>query len=157
MEYLQFMAEGNERLMKIGKYTIRLHSISAHFTNSLYPVAIFFLLLYHFTDQDSFRNTYSYLMMLATVSAPMSYLSGIIEWKQKFKGAKAKVFVRKYRYGVVLIGLGILCTLWYYIDPWILTDKGRLYIPFIILNLTILPFAIYLGYLGGKLVYSVVK
>jgi uncharacterized membrane protein len=141
--------------MKIGKYTIRLHSISAHFTNTLYPVAIFFLLLYHVTDQDSFRNTYFYLMILATLSGPFSYLTGIIEWKQKYKGAKVEVFVRKYRYGLVLVGLGTLCTLWYYVDPQILTDQGGLYIPFIILNFSVLPFAIYLGYLGGKLVYGV--
>ena len=141
--------------MKIGKYTIRLHSISAHFTNTLYPVAILFLVLYYFTARDSFRNTYFYLMVLATLIAPVTYLTGIIEWKQKFKGAKVKVFVRKYSYGLVLLGLGTLCTLWYYVDPWIVIDKGGWHIPFIILNFSILPLAVYLGYLGGKLVYGV--
>lgn len=141
--------------MKIGKYTIRFHSISAHFTNSLYPVAIFFLVLYHFTARDSFRSTYFYLMVLATLTSPVTYLTGIIEWRQKFKGAKVKVFVRKYSYGLALVCLGTLCTLWYYINPQILTDKGGWYFPFIILNLSILPFAVYLGYLGGKLAYGV--
>ncbi len=141
--------------MKIGKYTIRLHSISAHFTNSLFPVAIFFLILYQFTARESFRSTYFYLMILASLSSPATYLTGIVEWKQKYKGAKVKVFAKKYRYGLVLIGLGILCTLWYFLNPKILTDKDEWYIFFIILNFSILPFAIYLGYLGGKLVYGV--
>src|SRR4030066_648014 len=113
--------------MKIGKYTIRLHSISAHFTNALYPVAIFFLFLYHITAQDSFRNAYFYLMILATLSSPISYLTGIIEWKQKYKGAKVRVFMRKYRYGLVLLSLGALCTLWYYLNPEILMDKRIFY------------------------------
>lgn len=142
--------------MKVGKYNIRLHSIAAHFTNTLYPTAIFFLILYHFTVQDSFRNTHFYLMVLATLAAPVTYLTGIIEWKQRYKGARIRIFIRKYRYGLVLLGLGTLCTLWYYVDPQIVTDKGGWYIPFIILNFSILPFAVYLGYLGGKLVYGVV-
>jgi uncharacterized membrane protein len=142
--------------MKIGKYNIRLHSISAHFTNSLYPIAVFFLVLYHFTTQDSFRNTYFYLMILVTFISPFSYLTGIIEWKQKYKGAKVRVFMRKYRYGLILLGLGAFCTLWYYFNPKILMDKSGLYILFLILNFSILPVAVYLGYLGGKLVYGVV-
>jgi hypothetical protein len=93
---------------------------------------------------------------LATLSSPATYLTGIIEWKQKYKGAKVKVFVKKYRYGLVLVGLGTLCTLWYYVDPQIVTEKDELYIPFIILNFSIIPFAVYLGYLGGKLVYGIV-
>src|SRR4030067_1933860 len=141
--------------MKIGKYTIRLHSISAHFTNTLYPVAIFFLFLYHFTAQDSFRNTYFYLMILATLSSPITYLTGIIEWKQKYKGAKVRVFMRKYRYGLVLLSLGRLCTLWYYLNPEILMDKNVFYILFLIFNFSTLPFAVYLGYLGGTLVSGI--
>jgi len=95
-------------------------------------------------------------MVLATLAAPVTYLTGIIEWKQRYKGARIRIFIRKYRYGLVLLGLGTLCTLWYYVDPQIVTDKGGWYIPFIILNFSILPFAVYLGYLGGKLVYGVV-
>lgn len=141
--------------MKIGKYTIRLHSISAHFTNTLYPVAIFFLILYHFTAQESFRTTYFYLMVLATVSSPITYLTGIIEWKQKYKGARVRIFVRKYSYGLILMGLGTLCTLWYNFHPAILTDKSVVSVLFLILNFSIIPLAVYLGYLGGKLAYGV--
>jgi hypothetical protein len=94
-------------------------------------------------------------MILATLSSPITYLTGIIEWKQKYKGAKVRVFMMKYRYGLCLLGLGILCTFWYFLNPKILTDKGELYILFVILNFSIIPLAIYLGYLGGKLAYGV--
>jgi hypothetical protein len=52
-------------------------NISAHFTNTLYPVAVFFLFLYHFTAQESFRSTYFYLMVLATITSQyLGYLGG---------------------------------------------------------------------------------
>ena len=50
--------------MKIGKYNLHLHSISVHFTNGLYPVAVFFLVLYEIFQQDSFRLTYYNLRVM---------------------------------------------------------------------------------------------
>jgi hypothetical protein len=49
------------------------------------------------------------------------------------------------------MGLGVLCTIWYFLNPEILTDKSGWYIPFLILNFSIIPFAVYLGYLGENL------
>ncbi len=140
--------------MKIGKYDLHLHSMSAHFTAALYPVAIFFLILSYFYEKDSALFAYFYLMVLATVSAPVSYLTGIIEWKQKYKGAKVRIFDRKYRYGLVLCALGAICTLWYGYYPEIIEDNGGSRILFLSLNIATLPLVVYLGFLGGKLVFG---
>jgi uncharacterized membrane protein len=138
--------------MKIGRYDFHLHLISVHFTNGLFPVAIFFLILFIFSPKESFRITYFYLMILATLSAPISFLTGVIEWKQKYRGAKVKIFIRKYRYGLILMLIGTICTCWYGIFPEVLENKGLLWIIFLLLNLSILPTVTYLGYLGGKLI-----
>lgn len=140
--------------MRIGKYDLHLHSISVHFTNALYPVAILFLVLYQFYRQDSFRYTYFYLMILATLSAPISYLTGVIEWKKKYKGAKVRLFIRKYQWGFILFVVGVLCTLWYGFYPGVLEDAGVLQILFLFLNFSVLPLTVYLGYLGSKLVFG---
>ena len=140
--------------MRIGKYDLHLHSISVHFTNALYPVAILFLVLYHFYRQDSFRYTYFYLMILATLSTPISYLTGVIEWKKKYKGAKVRLFIRKYQWGFILFVVGALCTLWYGFYPEVLEDAGVLHILFLLLNFSVLPLIVYLGYLGSKLVFG---
>jgi uncharacterized membrane protein len=140
--------------MKIGKYNLHIHSISVHFTNSLYPVAVFFLILYKIFQHDSFRLTYYNLLVLASFSAPISFFTGFIEWKQKYKGARVGIFTKKIKYGLVLLGLGSLCALWSFIYPEILLDSGSLHFIFIILNLAIIPFVAYLGYLGGKLIFG---
>lgn len=138
--------------MKIGKYNIHLHSMSVHFTNGLYPVAVLSLILFIISKHEPFIEIYIYLIMLATLSAPISFLTGIIEWKQKYKGARIKLFTRKYTYGMVLIGVGGLCMAVSFICPDIIRGLGILRIIFILLNLAILPIVFYLGYLGGRLV-----
>ena len=87
-------------------------------------------------------------------SAPISFFTGFIEWKQKYKGARVRIFVKKIKYGLILLGLGSLCALWAFISPEILLDSGSLHFTFIILNLAIIPFVAYLGYLGGKLIFA---
>ncbi len=74
--------------IKIGKYDVHVHSISVHFTNALYPVALFFLILSYFYQTDASLFTYFHLMILATFSVPISYITGIMEWKQKYRGVK---------------------------------------------------------------------
>jgi len=85
--------------MKIGNYNLQLHSIAVHFTNSLYPVAVFFLILFKIFQHDSYRLTYYNLLVLASISAPISFFTGVIEWKQKYKGARVGIFVKKPNWG----------------------------------------------------------
>lgn len=140
--------------MKIGTHDLHLHSIAVHFTNALYPVAVFFLILSHFYKQDLCLFTYFHLMILATISVPISYATGLIEWQQKYKGAKVKIFIHKYRYGILLFLLGTSCTLWYGLYPDIMMESGGLRVLFLALNISLLPPTVYLGTLGGRLVFG---
>ncbi len=140
--------------MKIGTHDLHLHSISVHFTNALYPVAVFFLVLSHFYEQSMCLFTYFHLMILATVSVPLSYATGLIEWRQKYQGAKVRIFITKYRYGALLFLVGTACTLWYGIYPDIVMTSGGLRVLFLVLNISLLPLIVYLGSLGGKLIFG---
>jgi len=138
--------------LRIGKYTIHLHPMSVHFTNALYPVSLLFLALYLLTKEDSSRTTYGYIITLAALSTPVSFATGYIQWRQKYKAAKVRVFIRKIRLGIALMAVGPSCTLWYWADPGFLTRGGMEVFLFSLLNLTVLPLAVTLGYLGGNLV-----
>jgi len=140
--------------MKIGKYNIHLHSMSTHFTNALYPVAVFFLVLFKIYDHDPFRSTYSYLLLLALASSPVTFATGIIEWQQKYKGAKVRIFIRKRAGGIVLMCAGSGIAGWNYFSPDIVTGSGTGFFIFMLLNVSIIPLVGYLGYLGGKLVFG---
>lgn len=139
--------------MKIGKLYVHSHQISAHFTTALFPVAIFFLILYFFSHCDSFCTTYFNLMILATFSTPISYLTGIIDWKLKFRGARTSIFIKKIWYGWVLTAIGLLCITWYWLYPTVFSSPGVASTVFLILNVSIIPVVVYLGYLGGRLAF----
>lgn len=130
-----------------------VHSMLIHFTNALYPVAVLFLFLSLFSDSPSYHHTYSYMMFLAILSVPVSYLTGIWEWKRRYQGAMVPIFLVKIKLGLVVFGMGLLCTVWHYLNPGVLTGGGIWRLIFIFLNLSILPVLTYLGYIGGVIVY----
>jgi hypothetical protein len=54
----------------------------------------------------------------------------------------------------VIFAIGGCCTLWHYISPGVLLEGDILSMAYILLNLSILPPLIYLGHLGGIIVYE---
>ena len=140
--------------MKIGAYNLHLHSMSVHFTNALYPVALFFLILSNYYQPEFSRFAYFHVMILATVSVPVSYLTGLTEWKKKYRGFTTAIFLRKIKYGLVVFGLGLLCTIWYGASPGIVESAGIGRTAFYACNVAIVPIIFYLGYLGGRLVFG---
>ncbi len=136
---------------------LHVHSMAIHFTNALYPVAILFMFLTLFSGKESFRQTYFYLMLLATTSAPISYATGLYEWKRRNQQAMIPIFLTKVRYGLVPFFLGLLCTLWHGISPGVIGGGFFSTGIFLLLNLAILPPIVYLGHLGGIIVYEGVE
>jgi uncharacterized membrane protein len=128
--------------------------MAVHFTLALYPVAFFFLILSHFYQRDLCLFTYYHLMILATISAVFAFATGVSEWKQKYKGVKIRIFTRKYRFGLVLLALGTACALWYGYYPEMVRDGGTGHMLFLLLNLVIVTIDVYLGYLGGRLIFG---
>lgn len=141
-------------LGRIREKDFHIHSICIHFTNALYPVALLFMFLFLLSGKVSFHQTYSYMMVLATFSVPLSYLTGILEWKKRYRGVMVPLFLAKIRFGLVIFVIGGSCTLWHYIFPGVLENGGIQSLVFILLNISILPLLIYLGHLGGIIVYE---
>jgi uncharacterized membrane protein len=141
--------------MRIGKFETLFHPIAVHFTNALFPVAFFFLVLYFIFHNESFRQTYFYILVLATISSPISYLTGIVDWRQRYKGVMTSIFSKKIRSGIGLIVVGAICTVWYAFSPGVVDERGAARIIFLALNLSTIPLAVVLGHLGGKLVFMV--
>lgn len=131
-----------------------IHSISIHFTNALYPVAVLFMFLFLLSGKVSFHDTYYYLMVLATISAPLSYLTGILEWRKRYQGVLIPIFYAKIKYGLVLFVIGGCATLWLFFSPAVLDNGGIPGLAFVLLNIAILPLLVYLGHLGGIIMHE---
>ncbi len=130
------------------------HSMLIHFTSGLFPVTTIFMFLALVLGSESFSDAYIYVMALATLSAPVSFVSGWTEWKKRYEGAKKPIFYNKIKYGAVMSVIGLICNVWYIASPSVLTDPGFSTLPFVLLNLGILPFIVYLGHLGSVIVYE---
>ena len=131
--------------------TFFLHAISAHFSNGLIPVAVLFLLLALPANDPFFEHTVLHLLVIVLMAVPVSFVSGILDWRKKYNGAKAPVFMKKIRLGVVLFVLAV-CSVWIrYADPEVMTGGGPLHWAYILILLCMLPVVVLLGHYGGKL------
>lgn len=139
--------------MKIGRHEFLFHPIAVHFTNALFPVSLLFLALSFISPDHSFRDAYGYTLTLGALSAPFSYLTGIADWRHRYKGAKTDIFSKKLRSGIALIIAGVVCAAWYWGSPPILDEGGVITAVFLGLNAATLPLTIVLGHLGGRLVF----
>jgi uncharacterized membrane protein len=143
--------------MSLGKFldemrrTFFLHPISAHFSNGVIPIAVLYLLLNVATGDTYFEHTVIDLLVIVLLAAPVSFVSGIIDWKKKYKGAKAPVFVKKIRLAVVLCVLAVAAISIRFADPAVMEAGGVLRWAYILIVLAMLPVVVLLGHYGGKL------
>ncbi|SNB47437.1 Fatty acid desaturase [Geobacter sp. DSM 9736] len=72
-----------------------LHAVVAHVNNGLIPAAAFLLLLSIATGDVYLERTVLHLLLIALCMIPVSFFSGILDWRRKFHGARAPVFFRK--------------------------------------------------------------
>ena len=139
---------------RLGEMDLHLHGISVHFTAALYPVAVLFMFLFLLFGKTSFLQTHFYMMVLATLSLPFSYFTGTLEWKQKYEGARLPIFTAKIYCSIAVFVIGAFSTLWLALSPGVLERGGVVMAAYILLNLSILPLVVCLGYLGAKVLYE---
>ena len=92
-------------LFKEMKKTFLFHAIAAHFSNGLIPVAVLYLILTLSTANSYFEHTVEHLILVVVLAVPASFFSGIHDWKTKYRGAKAPVFIKKIRLSGLLFSL----------------------------------------------------
>jgi hypothetical protein len=143
--------------MSIGKFldemkkTLLLHAVAAHFSNGLIPVAVLYLLLSLPAGDPFYEHTVIHLMVVVLLAVPVSFVSGIIDWKKKYNGAKAPVFVKKIRLAIALCVLAAGATSIRLFDPGVMGEPGLLHWAYVLMLLASLPVVVLLGHYGGKL------
>jgi peptidoglycan biosynthesis protein MviN/MurJ (putative lipid II flippase) len=133
--------------------TFIFHAVASHFVNGLVPVAVLFMLLTLVTTDIYFEHTVIHLMGVASLTVPISFISGIRDWRTKFHGGRAPVFYRKIKLSIIL---ALLCgaivsirILW----PNPLATGGIIAWLYGACIAATLPVVILLGHYGGKLAY----
>lgn len=127
------------------------HAVSAHFSNGLIPVAVFFLILFLPSGDPFFERTVEHLLLVSTVFIPVSFVTGVIDWKKIYNGAKAPIFVKKIRLSILLFAVGVVASLIRLFNPDVLHAGGFLSIAYAAMLFLMLAMVTMLGFYGGKL------
>jgi hypothetical protein len=133
------------------KKTFMLHAVAAHFSNGLIPVAVLYLLLALPARDVFFEHTVEHLLVIVLMAVPVSFLSGIREWKKKYNSAKAPVFTKKIRLSIVLFSLCLIAVSIRLSVPGVMSGSGILFWTYTASLLLMLPVVVLLGHYGGKL------
>ncbi len=139
------------RLFKDMKKTFLFHAIAAHFSNGLIPVAVLYLLLTLSTGNGYFEHTVEHLIVIVLMAIPVSFFSGIHDWKTKYRAAKAPIFINKIRLSGLLF---LLCTSTVALRlsiPDVMSRPGIEHWLYLVLLFSMLPVVTLLGHYGGKL------
>ncbi|NTU58337.1 MAG: hypothetical protein HGB00_05380 [Chlorobiaceae bacterium] len=133
------------------KKTLLLHAVAAHFSNGLIPVAVLYLLLALTSRDLFFEHTVEHLLVIVLLGIPVSFLTGIREWKKKYKGAKAPVFTKKIRLSALLFALCLISLSIRISLPEVMYGTGILFWIYNASLFAMLPVVVLLGHHGGKL------
>lgn len=138
-------------LLKEMKKSFLFHAIAAHFSNGLIPVAVLYLLLTLSTGNIFFEHTVEHLIVIVLLAIPVSFFSGIRDWKKKYRAAKAPVFIKKIRLSGLLFLLCLTAVTIRLTTPEVMHLSGLLHWLYLALLFAMLPVVTLLGHYGGKL------
>jgi len=133
---------------------IHVHPISVHLPNALFPTASVLVILYLIFGNICLERAVYYSLIFGFIGSPIGMISGLYDWKSKYKGAKVPLFLEKRRLSIILVAISFILVIIRTFVPNIM-DSGL--IPrwiYIILIFSLSPIAGRLGYLGGKLVFK---
>jgi len=138
-------------LLKDMQKTFLFHAIAAHFSNGLIPVAVLYLMLTLSTGNTYFEHTVEHLILIVVMAIPVSFLSGIRDWKTKYRGAKAPIFIKKIRLSAMLFIFCISAVSIRLCIPDVMSRQGIEHWMYLVLLFSMLPVVTLLGHYGGKL------
>lgn len=132
--------------------TFQPHAVAAHFPNALLPTAALFFIIALVLGRPSFETAAFYLFCMVVLTAPVTLITGLREWKIKFSGQTAAIFTRKKILGSTLIILSLVTAVLRYNHPEMVSDGHALKYLYFALVLAMLGCVVMLGHYGGKLV-----
>jgi uncharacterized membrane protein len=131
-----------------------LHPILVHTPNGLIPVIVIFFLIGIFFQVHSMETAAFYNLAVLLVIIPGVMLTGYLEWKKRYKGAKTALFFAKITCSLIVFATILILAGWRFIDPEVISQTSPTRWIFFSISLVMLLAAGIAGHLGGKLVFG---
>jgi len=130
------------------------HSVVVHFPIALSTVVPLFSILYMLTGVTQFEAASYYLLLLATLSAPVGGLSGMFSWTVSYGAKRSTNFRRKIGLSIALAVISLILSVWRTLAPDILLSQSSLSYIYVLMQLSLALVAGALGHIGGKIIFS---
>ena len=138
--------------MAIKKQAQHVHHISCHFTNGLFPAASACITLFLLTGNTLFENASLCCCTIGAIGAPIVYVSGLFDWRVRFKKRNVRIFTRKRYVGAALVLISVLLIAFRLsLGADISSVVAVKYIYASVIYL-LTGMVTYLGYIGGKFI-----
>jgi len=138
--------------MVIKKQAQRIHHISSHFTNGLFPAASACITLFLLTGNTLFENASLCCCAIGAIGAPIVYVSGLFDWRVRFEKRRVRIFTRKRYIGVTLVLTSAILIVLRLSLGYEFTSVGALKYIYAGIIYLITGMVTYLGYMGGKFI-----
>lgn len=140
---------------RLGERLDRLHAhpISVHIPNGVLPVAVGFAVLALIFGCRVLETAALCNTIIVFLAMPAVLFTGYKSWRHKYKGARTDIFLTKLACGAGVTILTLFLTLWWIVDPEVITTPGAGRWIFIVINLAALGLAVIAGLMGGRLVF----
>ena len=138
--------------MSAKKQAQRIHHISSHFTNGLYPAASACITLFLLTGNTLFENASLCCCAIGAIGAPIVYGSGLFDWRVRFKKRRVRIFTRKRYLGAALVLISLLLIAFRLSLGDEVATVGAVKYIYASLIYLLTGMVTYLGYLGGKFI-----
>lgn len=133
---------------------LHLHPIMVHFPNGLLPASVVFLVVGAFLGLESFREAAFLNMVFVLATMPFVMVTGYLEWRRRYQGAKTFLFLLKISCSVVVFLCLLLLVVWRFIDPTVTDPASANRLLYLGISLVMLAGTAIAGHIGGKLVFA---
>jgi rubredoxin/uncharacterized membrane protein len=134
-----------------------MHPISVHMPNGILPVAVIFLAISIFLGLQSFEAAAFYNMVFVLLTMPVVLLTGYLEWKNRYQGAKTFVFFTKIICSAIVTVSLIVLVAWRFVEPGVAGVDSPFRLIYFGIAAVMLAATGIAGHLGGKLVFGTRK
>lgn len=130
------------------------HPIPVHFPLALYPSSFLSFLLYFFYGLLELEHAAYIMLFLGTVALPLTIISGIADWKIRYRGQLTRVFKIKIISAFLILIFSLPAILIRFANPELVALPLNLmgWVYFILLGFSLIPCMI-VGHYGGTLVF----
>lgn len=131
---------------------LHLHPIMAHTPNGVLPMALLFLILGSVFSLAGLENAAFFSFIFVLLTMPVVILTGFLEWQNRYKGIKTKIFGIKIAASIVVISTLTAMVVWRFADPGVATSENRWI--YLLIGLIMVGAVGLAGHMGGKLVFG---